>query len=69
MRLTITLPDRLGQALENRAAELEQDAAGYLKSLLFAAAYAPQGVVLALTLPPVAKSDLPLLEAAGVHVD
>ena len=52
MTLTMTLPDRIGQALKNKGAEFEQDAPGYLKSMLFAACQSKDGVLLKLDLPP-----------------
>lgn len=69
MRVTMTLPPRIGAALEAASKELGLEAAEYLKSMLFAAAHAPQGVTLKLDLPPAVKSDLPLLEAAWVRLE
>lgn len=52
--MTITLPPRVEQALNNAAREFEQQGPEYLKSILFAACQSPTGVVLNLTLPPMA---------------
>lgn len=52
MTLTITISDRLGQAIKNKGAEFELDAPGYVKAMLFAAAQSKEGVKLQLDLPP-----------------
>lgn len=67
MKLTMTLPTRIGQALRARADEFEMPAAEYLKSLLFAAAQ-EHGITLKLDLPPMSRGDepeLPLFETAN----
>lgn len=51
MTLTITISDRLGQAIKNKAAEFELDAPGYVKAMLFAATQSKEGVRLQLELP------------------
>lgn len=62
--MTMTLPPRVEQALNNAAKEFEQQGPEYLKSILFAACQSPTGIVLKLTLPPVvadpAQTELPL---------
>lgn len=68
MTLTMTLPDRLGQALINKANEYGQGHTDYLKSMLFAASHSKDGVVLKLELPPLqAEVDAaqPLLPLGG----
>lgn len=52
MTLTMTLPDRIGQALTNKAGEFGQQSPDYLKSMLFAACHSKDGVLLKLDLPP-----------------
>lgn len=69
MKLTMTLPDRIGAALTAAGAEMDLEASEYLKSMLFAAAHSPQGVTLRLELPPLPKGDVPLLTQAGVTVE
>lgn len=69
MQITITVPDRIGEALESKGGELDMKAAELLKHLLFCACHAPEGVVLRLTLPPLPAGEVPLFEQAGVRVD
>lgn len=52
MTITMTIPDRVGEALKKKGLEYGQDATGYLKAMLFAAAHSPSGVLLKLDLPP-----------------
>lgn len=52
MTLTITISDRLGQAIKNKGAEYELDAPGYVKAMLFAATQTKEGVRLQLEMPP-----------------
>lgn len=60
--MTITLPERVEEALNNKAAEFGQPGHEYLKSMLFAACHSPQGVTLKLELPPARPQEAPLLE-------
>ena len=69
MQMTLTIPDRIGNALKAKAAEFEMQAPDFVKSLLFAATQSPQGVVLKLELAPLAKAELPLFDAAGVSLE
>lgn len=54
MTFSLTVPDRIGQALTNKASEYEQTAPDYLKSALFTAAHSRDGFTLKLDLPAVA---------------
>jgi hypothetical protein len=66
MQMTITLPDRIGAALNKAASEFDLDGPTYLKQLLFAAATSAQGVTVKLDLPPVPQreaSELPLFSS------
>ena len=68
MTLTMTLPDRLGQALINKANEYGQAHTDYLRSMMFASTQSPNGVVLKLEMPPLqAEIDAaqPLLPLGG----
>lgn len=68
MTLTITISDRLGQAVKNKGAEFELDGPGYVKAMLFAATQAQAGVLLQLDLPPMSLENdpaLPLLPLGG----
>jgi len=70
MKLTITVPKRIGQALQKAADEFEMTAPDYLKSVLFAAGNMPHGYVLKLDLPPVdrtADPELPLFTENDKH--
>ena len=68
MTLTITISDRLGQAIKNKGAEFELDAPGYVKAMLFAATQSKEGVKLALELPPLGDDPAqPLLPLGGGH--
>lgn len=60
--MTITLPPRIEEALNNKGAEYGQPGHEFLKSMLFAAAHSPQGVNLKLELPPAKPQEAPLLE-------
>lgn len=66
MTLTITISDRLGQAIKNKGAEFDLDAPGYVKAMLFAATQTKAGVPLQLDLPPLGDDPLqPLLPLGG----
>jgi len=66
MTLTITISDRLGQAVKNKGAEFELDASGYVKAMLFAATQSKAGVLLQLDLPPPGDDPAqPLLPLGG----
>lgn len=70
MTLTMTLPDRLGQALINKANEFGQAHTDYLRSMMFASTQSPTGVVLKLEMPPLqAELDAaqPLLPLGGAR--
>lgn len=62
--MTITLPQRIEDALNKKAAEFELGGPDYLKNMLFTAAHAAEGVVLKLDLTPTApdprQAELPL---------
>lgn len=60
--MTITLPPRIEEALNNKGAEFGQPGHEYLKNMLFAACHAAEGVTLKLDLPPPVTRDAPLLE-------
>lgn len=60
--MTITLPERVEAALNNKGAEFGQPGHEYLKNMLFAACHAAEGVNLKLDLPPVKPQEAPLLE-------
>lgn len=65
MKITMTLPTRVGQALQAAADEFEMAAPDFLKSVLFAAGNLQSGYTLKLDLPPVkkpAEPELPLFE-------
>lgn len=67
MTFTMTVPDRVGDALKKKGAEYDTDAIGYLKQFLFAAAHSPVGVVMKLDLPPLKEDPAQLaLPLAGV---
>lgn len=66
--LSVTLPDRIHAALTTRGAELEQDAAGFVRTFFITAGTQPDGACLKLDLPPVPKGEVPLFEQAGVEV-
>lgn len=68
MKITMNVGERLGAALAAQAAANDMEVPGYLKSLLFAAAHSPQGIVLKLDLPPAKQDGLPLFEARGVSL-
>jgi hypothetical protein len=67
--MTITLPTRIEDALNKKAAEFELGGPDYLKNLLFTAAHAKEGVVLKLDLAPAApdpnQAELPLVGGAA----
>ena len=68
MTLTMKLPDRLGQALINKANEHGQSHTDYLRMMLFCAGQSKDGVVLKLEMPPLpAELDAaqPLLPLGG----
>lgn len=69
MKITMTLPTRIGKALLAAADEFEMTPPDFLKSVLFAATNLQSGYTLKLELPPLPASDLPLLEAAGVSLE
>lgn len=48
MTFSLTVPDRIGQALSAKSAEYEQSVPEYLKSALFAAAHSKEGFLLKL---------------------
>lgn len=53
MTFSITIPDRIGQALSDEAQRsFDMQPTDYLKNALFAAAHNKEGFVLRLTLPP-----------------
>jgi hypothetical protein len=55
MKITITLPDRIGAGLQAAADEFDMSAADFLKSVLFAASNLQQGYQLRLKLPPMER--------------
>lgn len=61
MKVTITLPKRIGQALQKAADEFEMPVPDFLKSVLFAAGNLQSGYTLKLELPPVEKTAEPEL--------
>jgi hypothetical protein len=64
--MTITLPQRIEEALTREARKFDQAAPEYLKSMLFAACQSPTGVLLKLEMPPlVADPAQPLLPLGG----
>lgn len=69
MQMTLTIPDRVGNALKAKAAEFDMPMPDFVKSFLFAATQSPQGVVLKLELAPLPKVDLPLFDAVGVTLE
>jgi len=69
MKMTLTIPDRVGNALKAKAAEFDMPVHDFVKSFLFAATQSPQGVVLKLELAPLPKVDLPLFDAVGVTLE
>lgn len=69
MQMTLTIPDRVGNALKALAAEFDMQTTDFVKSFLFAATQSPQGVVLKLELAPLPKVDLPLFDAVGVSLE
>ncbi|MDP1588943.1 MAG: hypothetical protein Q8M07_14430 [Prosthecobacter sp.] len=51
MTLSLTLPDRIGQALKNKAQEFDMQPHDWLKQMLFAGTMNKEGVLLKLELP------------------
>lgn len=66
MTLSLTLPDRIGQALKNKAQEFDMPPHDWLKQMLFAGTMNKEGVLLKLELPaPENDPAQPLLPLGG----
>ena len=67
--ISITLPDRLYDALTKEASEsMDQGPAEFMGTFIRAASMAADGVTLKLTLAPLPAGGLPLFDAAQVPV-
>lgn len=66
MTLSLTLPDRIGKALKNKAQEFDMPPHEWLKQMLFAGTMNKDGVLLKLDLPaPEYDPAQPLLPLVG----